>query len=56
MFVRINGDTYVGKWIGDEPSGYGMEITKDGNNYKGEFRHGFKHGRGVYSWIDGSQY
>jgi radial spoke head protein 1 len=31
-------------------------MTREGNIYKGYFKNGFKHGKGTYNWVDGSQY
>merc|ERR1719321_1908872 len=53
MVVRL------AQWVKDEREGMGVETggsTQHGVNYSGSFRGGVKHGLGVCSWPDGSEY
>lgn len=49
--------TYVGRWREDLKHGLGTEeFVEGGAQYKGQFAHGFREGKGVLVWPDGSRY
>jgi hypothetical protein len=41
--------------LNDKYHGYGV-ITWDRGKYEGEWKHGKKDGRGVFTWPDGTKY
>lgn len=51
-FVRYDGD-----WDDDKKHGSGsMKVGTTGETYEGEFRHDFRHGYGVNTWVTGNSY
>ena len=51
-----DGDTYVGNWIDNLPSGYGKYTTKGGGWYRGQLHQGKFHGKGTYHYESGDVY
>ena len=43
-----NDDTYIGNFYYNKPHGFCTHKTKTGDIYKGEWKHGVKHGHGEY--------
>jgi len=46
----------MGEFSGNDPHGYGLFITPEGDKYAGEWLNGKKHGYGVYNSMNGSIY
>ena len=47
---------YLGKYVGDrnekeERHGYGETLLPNGDEYRGEYKHGKRHGMGKYSFV-----
>ena len=40
---------YFGQWSGGIQSGFGKSFFNNGNKYEGEYKDGFKHGRGTFT-------
>ena len=47
---------YEGQWKDDKQNGRVVEIWPNGERYEGEFDNGFKSGRGILRFNDGSYY
>ncbi len=45
---------YAGDWVAWKYHGNGVARYADGSRYEGEFREGLRHGRGSFSWADGT--
>jgi hypothetical protein len=49
-----SGDVYIGELLADEPHGYGIFKSANGNVvYDGEWFKGKRHGVGIIKWADG---
>ena len=44
----VNGDYYVGNYVNGKPDGYGEYFWTNGCSYKGSFRNGLRHGKGIW--------
>ena len=57
-WVWGSGDVYEGQWDGQvRPHGKGRYVWYDGgDSYDGDWVHGLKEGRGVYTYANGAQY
>eukprot|EP00161_Ancyromonas_sigmoides_P015166 TRINITY_DN3983_c0_g2_i1.p1 TRINITY_DN3983_c0_g2~~TRINITY_DN3983_c0_g2_i1.p1 ORF type:complete len:582 (+),score=234.43 TRINITY_DN3983_c0_g2_i1:131-1747(+) len=54
---RKNGDRYEGGWGNDAMDGFGeYRYAADHSTYRGEFREGARHGRGLQTFEDGTTY
>ena len=58
---NLHGEgTYKGENVGtaaeSQEDENGNPIPQGKNCYKGEWNHGMKHGKGVFTWADGSKY
>ena len=51
-----NGQTYIGKWLNNQPHGYGSHTWPDGRQYSGSWVNGSQSGYGVLTLTDGLQY
>jgi hypothetical protein len=40
---------YVGQWSGGIQNGLGKSFFNNGNLYEGEYKDGFKHGKGTFT-------
>jgi len=51
------GSRYVGQWRAGISSGYGVLTSQGGKrSFRGQFLHAKKHGRGIFTWPDGSEH
>eukprot|EP00445_Apocalathium_hangoei_P068132 CAMPEP_0204142022 /NCGR_PEP_ID=MMETSP0361-20130328/19775_1 /ASSEMBLY_ACC=CAM_ASM_000343 /TAXON_ID=268821 /ORGANISM="Scrippsiella Hangoei, Strain SHTV-5" /LENGTH=389 /DNA_ID=CAMNT_0051095843 /DNA_START=56 /DNA_END=1225 /DNA_ORIENTATION=+ len=55
-FVKEDGCTYTGQWLGDTRQGWGVAKWSNGQKYEGQFRDNLPHGRGVFTEADGSTF
>jgi len=44
---------YEGNWLADKRHGEGLEIYKNGNEYRGSFKANKPHGKGLFCWANG---
>ncbi|GMH17427.1 hypothetical protein Nepgr_019268 [Nepenthes gracilis] len=52
----LNGDLYIGTFLGNVPHGSGKYLWVDGCMYEGEWKKGKAYGRGKFSWPSGATY
>lgn len=52
---ETTGLRYQGGWADETPSGFGKEKSNKGS-YEGNYEKGCKHGKGKFTWADGSFY
>ena len=53
--TMIDGDSYVGSWANDRPSGWGAFYWNNGNSYEGGVVDGVPQGQAIhYRWGDGA--
>ena len=50
----VNEDTYVGAYVKDKKTGYGVFIKKNGETYDGEWLDEMWHGQGKWTHVDGN--
>ena len=55
-FRFSDGETYEGQWKNDKQNCFGVESRLDGTYFEGDFILGYKNGKGMYNWSDGSSY
>ena len=55
MFYH-SGSIYDGNWHEDHRSGAGREAYSNADLYKGEFKNGKPHGKGLFKWSNGEVY
>ena len=48
-----NGDFYVGNYVNGKPDGYGEYYWSNGCQYKGFFKNGLRHGKGIWKKASG---
>ncbi len=53
---NIRGSEYLGEFDSHTGKAHGQGETQGVNYYKGGFKQGLKHGDGVYTWADGTQW
>ncbi|GAB4844861.1 Phosphatidylinositol 4-phosphate 5-kinase 1 [Ancistrocladus abbreviatus] len=52
----LNGDLYIGSFLGNVPHGSGKYLWADGCMYEGEWKKGKAYGKGKFSWPSGATY
>jgi len=53
---RTSNSNESGCKYGDCDDGYGSYVWADGEQYVGDWKNAYRHGRGTYTWTDGNQY
>lgn len=56
VMVYVNGRVYEGEWENELKHGKGLEISPNGNTYKGQFLNGKPEGFGNFRWYHGEMY
>ena len=52
--TSVDGEKYVGNWLKDKKSGYGVLTFSGGDVYQGTFKDDKMSGQGIYTWKDGA--
>jgi len=58
QLINIDGTVHEGEWVNSlkQLNNYVMDSYENGERYEGQILKGLKHGRGIYTWQDGTVY